>query len=173
MQSVEFFQTYREDGTFGPLVPRTEVHLKGLLHRSVHILLINNEDKLLVCQRSSNKDICPSHWDLSAAEHQRPGETGFETAFRGLYEELGIENACIQAALGWKRQRIDYPSLGLTDYEETMSFISRYAGPIAFADGEVTASKWIPLPELEAFVATHETTPWMQRDLRLLGWLEP
>jgi len=125
----------------------------------------------LVSKRSPSKDICPSHWDLSAAEHQRPGEAAFESALRGLREELSIIGVTIQPILDWTRQRNVYESIGLIDYEETMTFLAHYDGKIEFEDGEVTESKWIPRARLDGFVSGYTTTPWMQRDLSALGWL--
>ena len=80
----EHFQTYTEDGTPSALVARSDVHRLGLLHRSVHIFVWNTADELLVTQRSADKDICPSYWDLSAAEHQKPGETGVRNGIQGF-----------------------------------------------------------------------------------------
>ena len=124
---------------------------------------------LLVTQRSDDKDICPAFWDLSAAEHQKPGETGFETAFRGLREELGIHSACLRQSLGWSRHRMAYPELGIIDYEETATFSTRYAGDLRFEDGEVMASRWIARSQIGLFMKHEKTTPWMQRDLHMLN----
>ena len=165
----EHFQTYTEDGKPSGLVARSDVHRLGLLHRSVHIFVWNMCDELLVTQRSADKDICPSYWDLSAAEHQKPGETGFETAFRGLREELGIDSACLRQSLSWSRHRMTYPELGIVDYEETATFFTRYAGELRFEDGEVMASRWIARCQLEQFMKHEKTTPWMKRDLQLLS----
>lgn len=171
MKSQEYFQTYLEDGSMDQLVPRAIVHRDGLLHRSVHIFILNKHAELLVTKRSSSKDICPGDWDLSAAEHQRPGESAFESAFRGLREELNITAVTIRPILAWNRHRMTYEAMGLIDYEETMSFLAYYDGDIQFADGEVTESQWVPKTELKDFIRFSKITPWMQRDLRALGWL--
>ena len=172
MSPQELFQTYREDGIADVLLPRHRVHSEGRLHRSVHIFLFNSKWELLVTQRSDQKDICPGHWDLSAAEHQRPKEAGFESAMRGLQEELQISEVTLRPILSWSRHRMTYPELGIIDYEETMTFLTVYDGSFHFADGEVADSRWIPKVGLSAFVSEHKTTPWMQRDLRALGWLD-
>ena len=168
----EHFQTYAEDGKPSGLVARSDVHRLGLLHRSVHIFVWNMSDELLVTQRSADKDICPSYWDLSAAEHQKPGETGFETAFRGLREELGIHSTCLRQSLGWSRHRMTYPELGIVDYEETATFSTRYAGELRFEDGEVMASRWIARRQLGQFMMHEKTTPWMKRDLHMLDLIQ-
>ena len=164
----ELFQTFSEEGAPLKRVARSEVHRLGLLHRSVHIFLWNNDDELLLTQRSPTKDICPNYWDLSAAEHQRPGETAFETAFRGLREELGIRSTCLRQLLGWNRHRMTYPELGIIDYEETSTFSCRFGGSLKFEDGEVVSSQWLRRNELGTFLAKEKTTPWMERDLRML-----
>ena len=165
----EHFQTYTEDGQPSALVARSDVHRLGLLHRSVHIFVWNTADELLVTQRSADKDICPAYWDLSAAEHQKPGETGFESAFRGLREELGIHSVCLRQSLGWSRHRMTYPELGIVDYEETATYSTRYAGELQYADGEVMASRWIARDQIGIFMMHEKTTPWMKRDLKMLN----
>ena len=172
MSANELFQTYLDDGTPVALLPRHLVHSEGRLHRSVHIFIFNSKHELLVTKRSDEKDICPGYWDLSAAEHQRPGEAGFESAMRGLQEELQITEITLRPILSWRRHRMTYPELGIIDYEETMTFLAVYDGSFHFADGEVADSRWIPKVGLSAFISEYKTTPWMQRDLRALGWLD-
>lgn len=170
MNHEEHFMTYTDDGLPNGLVPRSIVHAQGLLHRSVHVLIINKRRELLLARRSTEKDICPGAWDLSAAEHQKPGEAGFQSALRGILEELGIRRATLKVELLWQRHRSAYPALNCVDYEETMTFSMRYSGPVDYPDGEVCDTKWVPLDGLRAFIkaSQHPTTPWMRRDLQML-----
>ena len=170
MSEEEHFMTFTEDGVPCGLVPRSRVHAEGLLHRSVHILIVNQQRELLLARRSQHKDICPGYWDLSAAEHQRPGEAGFQSALRGISEELGIQSATLKVELPWRRYRSEYPQLRCIDYEETMTFSMRYSGRLSYADGEVCDTTWVPLRDLREFMSTspHPTTPWMRRDLKAL-----
>jgi isopentenyldiphosphate isomerase len=69
---------------------RREIHEKGLLHRSVHILVFNPDGKLFLQKRSLVKDESPGYWDTSSAGHVDSGESYFACAHRELKEELGI-----------------------------------------------------------------------------------
>lgn len=115
------------------------VHREGLLHRSVHVCVLqvprnwdssrssirDTEYKVLLQQRSEHKAIAPGCWDLSCAEHVRTGEHFEEAARRGLWEELGFEVSTSNpngslVPLDHGRpalQLYDYPQVGMTDYE--------------------------------------------------------
>ena len=69
---------------------RGEIHAKGLLHRSVHVLVFNSAGHLYLQKRSLQKDESPGFWDTSAAGHLGAGEYYPEAAVRELNEELSI-----------------------------------------------------------------------------------
>lgn len=70
---------------------RTVVHDRGLVHRSVHMLIFNRRGELLLQKRSAWKDREPLKWDSSAAGHLEPGEGYAAAAVRETIEELGVE----------------------------------------------------------------------------------
>ncbi len=80
----------QEDRIIGQ-ASRKLVHEKGLIHRSVHILVFNSEKKLFLQKRSLQKDENPGLWDSSASGHVDSGESYEESASRELWEELGIK----------------------------------------------------------------------------------
>jgi isopentenyldiphosphate isomerase len=69
---------------------RREIHAKGLLHRSAHVLVFNSAGLLFLQKRSLQKDESPGFWDTSAAGHLDAGEYYPEAAVRELNEELSI-----------------------------------------------------------------------------------
>ncbi len=69
---------------------RDIIHSNGLFHRGVNIFVFNSKGLVFLQKRSANKDICPSKWDLSAAETLKVGEKHKQAAVRCLKEELGI-----------------------------------------------------------------------------------
>ena len=69
---------------------RKLVHEKGLIHRSIHILIFNSQNKLFLQKRSSEKDQNPGLWDSSVSGHVDSGESYVESATRELWEEVGI-----------------------------------------------------------------------------------
>lgn len=87
----EFFDIYDADGKrTGDIVSRTDVHKKGLWHKSVHVWIIC-EGKILLQKRSLSKESYPGLWDISVAGHISAGEDVLETAIREVSEEIGIE----------------------------------------------------------------------------------
>lgn len=69
---------------------RREIHEKGFFHKCVLVLLFNSKGKLFLALRAKNKDFYPNVWSC-CAEHKKPDETGQEACYRGMREELGIE----------------------------------------------------------------------------------
>lgn len=69
--------------------PRSQVHAKGLWHRSVHIWIINQKEVLLQ-QRAFNKDSNPGLWDISVAGHISAGQTSLQAAVREISEEISL-----------------------------------------------------------------------------------
>ncbi len=71
---------------------RQEAHKKGLLHRTVHILILNSDGNIFIHKRSPKLTINPGLWTSSAAGHVASGQTYLEAAKRELGEELGVES---------------------------------------------------------------------------------
>ncbi|MCH7951418.1 NUDIX domain-containing protein [Patescibacteria group bacterium] len=72
-------------------LPSREVHEKGLLHRAMHILIVNSKGQIFVRQRSLQKELYPGVWSTSVGEHVASGASYDETAERALKEFLGLE----------------------------------------------------------------------------------
>jgi len=81
---------------------RAVIHQRGLQHRGVHVFLVTPEGKLLVQQRSRQRDTYPLALDCSVSEHVKAGEGYPEAAVRGLAEELGIRHVNIHALIKFK-----------------------------------------------------------------------
>jgi 16S rRNA (adenine1518-N6/adenine1519-N6)-dimethyltransferase len=79
----------RNDQSLIP-VDRATIHREKLLHRAVHIFILNRRGELLLQKRSYRKDKFPRRWDSSAAGHVNAGESYRDCAIRELKEELGI-----------------------------------------------------------------------------------
>jgi isopentenyldiphosphate isomerase len=88
--SQEIYDVVDADDRVIGQATRREIHDKGLLHRSVHILLFNADGKLFLQKRSLVKDENPGYWDTSSAGHVDSGESYLASAHRELMEELGV-----------------------------------------------------------------------------------
>lgn len=87
----EHFDILNEDGTqAGYFLPRSQVHREGQWHRSVHIWILDEWERILFQQRAFTKDSNPGLWDVSCAGHISAGQESREAAVRELSEELGL-----------------------------------------------------------------------------------
>ncbi len=69
---------------------RTEVHAKGLWHRTVHIWAFDKNGKILFQLRSHLKENNPCLLDTSCAGHISAGDGSRNAGVRELSEEMGI-----------------------------------------------------------------------------------
>lgn len=62
----ELIDVLTENGIrIGEILPRIEVHKRGLWHRIIVVAIINEKNEILLQQRSNNKDKNPGKWDIS------------------------------------------------------------------------------------------------------------
>jgi len=71
-------------------LPKKEVIERHLLHKTVHVEIINSKGELLVGLRAPEKRIYPNQWDSGVSGHVASGESEEETAKREMKEEIGI-----------------------------------------------------------------------------------
>ena len=50
------------------------MHKKGLWHRAIVVAIVNDENKILLQQRSMNKEKNAGWWDISVAGHLSSGK---------------------------------------------------------------------------------------------------
>ncbi len=114
---------------------RAEVHARGLLHRAVHILVINPAGAVYVQQRSLQKDCFPGLWDTSAAGHVDRGEDYLQAAHRELEEELGLvrQTLCSLARL---------PARSATGNEFARLYLCRTSAEPVPDPAEIMAAGW-------------------------------
>jgi isopentenyldiphosphate isomerase len=121
---------------------RKEVHDARLVHRSIHVLLLDSRDRLVIQLRHRQKQTYPSHWDLSASGHVEESDYPAgpdddldrvyrEVAARELEEELGV-----RAAL---RELGHYGPEPGVHYEQIRLFTGRHDGPYVAQPDEVEA----------------------------------
>jgi isopentenyldiphosphate isomerase len=69
---------------------RQEVHRRGLKHRAIHVLVVNERGEVYLQKRSFKKDTFPGVWDSSSSGHVDSGETYDACAVRETREEIGL-----------------------------------------------------------------------------------
>ena len=74
----------------GEILPRSEIHKKGLWHRAIVVAIINENNEILLQQRSANKEKNANMWDISVAGHISSGQDSLSAAAREINEEVSI-----------------------------------------------------------------------------------
>jgi isopentenyl-diphosphate Delta-isomerase len=167
----ELFATFDTAGAPTGTAPRSLVHRQGLWHQAANVLLFRSDGRLIVQQRSGDKDVCPGAWDLSVAEHLKPGETYEQGALRGLREELGVANVALQRLGDAVQARLEIADKGIKDYELQQSFRGIFDGDVRPDPIEVRAVDLMTLAEVTSAMRTRpdDFTPWFRDAFDRLG----
>ncbi len=136
----ELFEVIDESGKVLRTEKRSVVHEKGLLHKASDVFVLDKGGKIFVQQRSFKKRIGPGLWDMSAAEHLKPGETYEEAAIRGVKEELGVKAVDIEK-IGSRVQKAKFGNL--EDNELVQVFKCKCEGKISIDKEELEQGKWV------------------------------
>ena len=89
MEYIEIFD--ENNNPTGKVKEKQQAHEDGNFHRTAHVWIINDKNKLLLQKRSASKKTHPNCWDISGAWHIKAGESVVDGAIRELKEELGVE----------------------------------------------------------------------------------
>ena len=121
-------------------------------------------------QRSFKKLIGPGLWDMSTAEHLKPGESFEQAAIRGVEEELGVKTVSLEK-IGEREQRAKFGEL--TDNENVHVFKCFFKGKIKLQEEEVEQGKWISKEDLLAEMAYNEKifSRWLLYDRKFFDKL--
>ena len=144
-KASEVFDVVNERNEVIGQLTRGEVHQRKLLHRAVHIFVINSRGKIYLQQRSHLKDVSPLKWDSSAAGHLDSGESYADSAVRELKEEIGIEVTATELAA-------EIPAGDHTDHEFVELRLARHDGPIRCLPEEIATGEWFMPEDIDAWV---------------------
>lgn len=167
----EPFQTFDARGNVTGVAPRSRVHREGLWHCAASVFLFRPDGRLVIQRRQLSKDVCPGAWDLSVAEHLKPGETYEQGACRGLREELGVEQVDLVRLGSVTRAQLDIAEHGLKDYELQQSFRCVFGGELRPNMDEVSEIGTIDLAALGMAFSQRPSdfTPWFRDSAIRLG----
>lgn len=135
-----------DDGRVLGIVSRARMRRENLLHRSVAIVVVSTDGRLLVQRRADTKDLHPGWWDIGAGGVVGVGEPDDVAAARELAEELGVHD-------------VELTPIGHGRFDDARSseraqvFLAVSDGPFEFADGEVAEVRFVTSDELRALMA--------------------
>ncbi len=126
---------------------REVVHARKLFHRSIHVFVLDHEERILVQKRSMLKDSASGLWCSSCSGHVDAGEDYLPAALRELEEELGIKVHADNLS-----QVLSVTPCMETDWEFCRLFFLRDNGPYVFEPSEITELRSLTLNELDEWV---------------------
>lgn len=134
-------------------IDRELAHKKGLLHKAVHVWILNDKNELLLQRRSPNKKVYPNMFDISFAGHVSSGEDSIDAIIREGKEEIGIDIELdkLDYIFSYKTY-ISFDGGNYIENEIDEVFIYRDNIKIedcTFMDNEVTELKYINYMEFE------------------------
>ena len=138
------------NGTVIRLAPRSEIHGNpALIHRVVHVLVLNEKGEVLLQKRSMNKDVAPGRWDTSVGGHISPGEDLLIAANRETEEELGFVPVQLKFL---------YSYLHSNPYETELvyTYSCLHNGPFSFNKEEIETVRFWSIGEINAALGSKE-----------------
>ena len=127
---------------------RAKVHAENLIHRAVHVFVLNRNGDLWLQKRSRLKDMNPCLWDSSVSGHLDAGEDYHQAAVRELGEEIGITQSTDQL----EKIASVKPSAD-TGWEHIHLFLTSHTGAVNFPAAEIESMMPFPLSEIKAWIA--------------------
>ncbi len=147
----EIFDVVDENNKVVGKATRKEAHTKGLLHRAVHILIVNSKGQVLLQKRSMTKDLYKGYWIDAAAGHVDSGESYESSARRELKEELGISTK-LEALFDCKKYTGN-------DNEIIRVFLGKHNGPFKAHKEEVDFVRFFGPKTILKMMKTENFTP--------------
>ena len=139
----ELVEEVDEHGNVLRVVTRAQMRAEQLRHRCTYIGVVDSQGRLLIHQRSADKEVYPSHWDVCAGGVCTAGEGWDDSARRELAEELGIDVPLEHLGHGtWEEEGGGASLVGHV-------YLARSDGPFSFDDGEVVQARFVDDDELD------------------------
>ena len=163
--TTELIDVLDENGILtGEVLPRSEVHKRGLWHRAIVVAIVNEKNEILLQQRSEKKEKNAGMWDISVAGHISAGQDSLSAAAREINEEISV-------LLGYRTEIKDFRYMYCFRKEQVFKrdfierqfydfFILRTNGiddkTLFFQKEEVQAIKFVDLNSIQKMIANNE-----------------
>jgi isopentenyldiphosphate isomerase len=144
----------------GPVARRLVHGNPSLIHRSVHVLVLSPDGRLLLQKRSLRKDTQPGKWDTSVGGHVGFGQDYEEAARWEAAEELGLELGELVYL---------YPSRirNAVESENIRTFLHVSDGPFRPEPGEIDELRWWSRSEIVGALGAGVFTPNFEEEFAL------
>ncbi|NOY68352.1 MAG: NUDIX domain-containing protein [Deltaproteobacteria bacterium] len=147
-KQMDILEIVDESGQVVGAAPRRNVHgNNNLLHRVIHLMVIDSAGRILLQKRSPQKRVAPGRWDTSVGGHVDCGETVEESLVRETEEELGIRP---------KDAVPCYSYIHSNDFESELVFthVCLYDGNFRHNEKEIESVRFWEVEEIRAAFGT-------------------
>lgn len=137
----------------------------GQLHRAFSVFLLGAEGgpdagSVLMQRRALSKYHSPGRWSNTCCSHPFPGEPPADAVARRVGEEIGVKAAVLRPA-GQVTYDVTDEVSGLVEKEYNHLFVGRVGGGVDLDPEEVDDVAYVPLADLDAWLAARDHTAWL------------
>ncbi|MDI2126043.1 isopentenyl-diphosphate Delta-isomerase [Yinghuangia seranimata] len=137
----------------------------GQLHRAFSVFLLGEADgpdagSVLMQRRALTKYHSPGVWSNTCCSHPYPGEPPADAVARRVGEELGVKPSVLRPA-GQVTYDVTDDVSGLVEKEYNHLFVGRVGSALALNPDEVGEVAYVPLGELDAWLAERTHSAWL------------
>ena len=135
-----------------------------LIHRAVHVIVLDSEGRILLQKRSKNKEIQPGKWDTSVGGHLEMGENYPVAAKREMIEEIGLSNVKLKYAYSYQHHNEQ-------ETENVKTYVCTCDGPFKPNKHEISGIKFWAVPDIKKSLGKKCFTPNFEMEFgMLLKW---
>lgn len=150
---------------------KASVHAgEGKLHRAFSVFLFDEDERLLVHERSAQKPLWPGYWTNSCCSHPRRGEALESAVRRRIREELGVSVSTLDYAYRFQYHAA-FQRLG-SEHELCHVFLARLQRKqkLSVHRDEISAIRWLSVPAVDSLLTdeSRATTPWFRMEWQAL-----
>ena len=137
-----------------------EIHSKGLLHRSIHILVINNKGEIFIRKRSSKKKLYPGVLSSSVGAHVLKNQTPEECAKVNLKSFLNLDLPLEKIGEGRVKDEIEN--------EHIVVFLCKSEKVKNLNPDESDEGQFMNIDEVKELINQKQTTPHLAKALKFI-----
>lgn len=157
----EIIDELNEKGEIIGSIDKDLAHKEGRLHKSIHLLILNKNDEVLIQYRCKDKDLYPDTWDVSVGGHVGLGEDTKDACVREAKEELGIDIKVNDLEfLGTLRENLKYKNIDSREFVDV--FLTRKdvkITDIKLQEEEVGSAQFVAVADLFELIDNNELLP--------------
>ncbi len=161
----ELIEEIDEKGNPVKTISRQEAHEKGLMHRTVVLMLFDLDGRLFLQKRAGWKKYFGGKWEFSAGGHLEAGEGEEKGMKKEAEEEIGVKELNLKK-IG--EERVDVKQEGMHNKEIVSVFKTVSKTGIVIDGEEVEDGRFWELEELKKEIEENEAefTPLLVRCLK-------